>query len=244
MIRAAFALLLCSTAATAQDGVARLYGYGYDLDSGRYAFTEIIEQRLAGGQWVGGGTTYFDPDGREIGRKTLDFSRDPFVPVYRLDLSDGYAEAITDNGATIAMERRLPGAQPGRDTERKEGLLTADAGLPRLLRAHFAALARGEVLKFRVVAPSRLETFKFRARQVEDVQFEGKPARQVRVDMDSMLSLFAGPLHFTFDPESGKLLEFRGMTNVRNPATGDPFKVRISYYSTPPKDAPPLPPLK
>ena len=39
-----------------------------------------------------------------------------------------------------------------------------------------------------------------------------------------MLKLFAGPLSFTFDPESRRLLEFRGTTNVIDPATGQPFE--------------------
>ena len=52
------------------------------------------------------------------------------------------------------------------------------------------------------------------------------------------MSLLSGPLLFTFDPASRRLLEVRGTTNLLDPATGDPFKVRISYYSARPTDAP------
>lgn len=231
-------LAACATVAAATDGVTRFTGYAYHLDDGRYAFTEVIEQRFADGQWVGGSTTYYLPDGRAFGRKTLDFTRDPYVPAYRLELRGGYVEGIADNGEPIRMSRG-----PRSATASRSGLTAADAGLPRLLRAHFDALLRGEALPFRVVAPARLAVYQFRARRVEDVTFEGRPARRIQVDLDSMLKLFAGPLFFTFDPETRKLLEFRGTTNVLDPATGEPFKVRISYFTAAPGDAPALPPL-
>jgi hypothetical protein len=239
---AAIALLFCATAAPAQDSVARFYGYAYHLDSGRYAFTEVLEQRFVAGQWVGGRTTYFLPDGQEFGRKTLDFTGDPFVPVYRLELKESHVEAITDNGNPVAMRREHRGAVMAA-TVQKSGLTTADAGLPRLLRAHFEPLLRGDTLQFRVIAPTRLAAYQFRAARAADATFEGKPAVRIEVKLDSILNLFAGPLSFTFHPESRKLLEFRGLTNVIDPATDQPFTVRISYFSAPPGDVPVLPAL-
>jgi hypothetical protein len=238
----AAAMLLSASAAGAEDTVVRFYGYAYDLESNEYAFTEILEQRMANGQWVGGSTDYFLPDGREIGRKTLDFSRDPFVPVFRLTLGEGYAEGISDNGDPIVVTRESGGKMKSAKIG-KQGLIAADAGMARLLRAHLDSLQRGETLAFRVVAPSRLDAYRFRARRVADAAFEGKPAVRIQVEMDSMLKLVAGPLFFTYDPATLKLLEFRGVTNIRDPKTGEDFRVRISYYSVPPKEAPKLPPL-
>lgn len=233
-------ILLAAGAARAQDAVARFYGYGYHLDSGRYAFTEVLEQRMVDGQWVHGRSTYYLPDGGELGRKSLDFTRDPFVPVYRLALRGGYAEGISDNGNPVVMSLEA-GGKARRATLPKDGLTAADAGLPRLLRAHLDRLQRGETVAFSVIAPARLDRYRFRARNGGDVEFEGRKALSIQVDMDSLLRLFAGPLRFTFDPETEKLLEFRGPINVIDPATGEPFNVRVSYFSVPPRDAPPLP---
>lgn len=240
---AAVLLLSLAAGAGAQDAVVRSYGYAYHLDGGRYAFTEVLEQRESGGQWRHGRSLYYRPDGTELGRKTLDFSGDPFVPVYRLELGGGYVEGISDSGNPIAM-LLARGGKPRTASVAKDGLTCADAGLPRLLRAHLPALQRGETVAFRVVAPSRLDHYRFRARRAGDVTFEGRPAHRIQVDMDSMLKLFAGPLFFTFDPQSGRLLEFRGPTNVIDPATGEPFNVRISYFTVPPGDVPALPPIK
>lgn len=238
----AAALLSCACPTGAEDAVVRFYGYAFDLESNEYAFTEIIEQRMANGQWIGGSTGYVLPDGREIGRKTLDFSRDPFVPAFRLTLGDGYAEGISDNGDPIVVLRES-GGKTQHARIGKQGLIAADSGLARLLRAHLDSLQRGETLAFRVVAPSRLDAYRFRARRVADGVFEGKPSVRIQVEMDSMLKMLAGPLFFTYDPATLKLLEFRGVTNIRNPKTGEDFRVRISYFSVPPKEAPKLPAL-
>ena len=240
------ALLLCAVCqtASADDATRHFYGHAYDLDSNRYLYTEVHEQKLVNGTWMGGSTAYFMPDGTEFGRKTYDFANDPFLPVYRLDLSkEGYAEGITDNGVAIVMSRQPVGKKAETGSAKKDGLVAADTGLPRLLAAHFDELMRGATLKFRIAAPSRLDTFKFRAKRIADSSFEDQPAVRFQVDMDSMLNMFIGPLVFTFDPEQKRLKQFSGTTNVRDPATGKDYKVRIAYYSNPPKDAGKLPPL-
>lgn len=215
-------------------------GYAYDLDSGKYLYTEVHQQRVVDGQWAGGSTDYVFPDGTRFGRKTYDFAGDKFLPTYTLDLvTEGYAEAIAGNGANIEMSRRRAGQKVETASVEKNGLVAADTGLPRMLLANWDTLVKGEKLKFRIAAPSRLDTFKFKAKRIEDTTFEGKPAVQIQVDMNSMLNMFIGPLLFTFDPEDKRVKEFRGTTNIRNPATGADYKVRISYYATRPEDAPP-----
>jgi hypothetical protein len=121
--------------------------------------------------------------------------------------------------------------------------MASDSGFTTLLLAHFDALLRGETLHFRIVAVSRFDSYKFRANRAADVTFEGKPAVCIQSEIDSMLKLFAGPLRFCFDAGSRKLLEFRGPTNVRDPATGKTYDVRISFASTAPKEAGKVPPL-
>lgn len=238
LLAVALLLLACSAGA----GDPRVLGYVYDLETDRYLYTEVHTQKRAGGKVVSSTIEYVKPDGARFGRKTIDFSKDEFVPVYRLDLGlEGYAEGISENGGPIIVTRQKPGAAPETATLPKGGTLAADAGLLRLLEAHYDALLRGETLAFRVIAPSRLDQYKFRARRADDATFEGKPAVRIQVDMDSMLKLFAGPLLFTFDAQDRQIREFRGPTNVRDPATGKDYHVRLAFYSTPPKDAGTLP---
>src|SRR5690606_34876273 len=117
--------------------------------------------------------------GRRLGGKSLDFSADPYVPTYRLDLPlEGYAEAVTAVGpASLQVERRR--AKDDAAVSRvltREGPTCADSGLHAFLVAHFERLMQGEALNLRMVVAGSLDQFRFRARRVEDTRFEERPA--------------------------------------------------------------------
>ena len=75
---------------------------------------------------------------------------------------------------------------------------------------------------------------------MDDTSFEGKPAVRFEVSLASFLGVFVDSLELTYDPDSKKLLEYRGIGNM----PGDDNKVypvRVSYYSERPGDLPPAP---
>ncbi|MBI2383905.1 MAG: hypothetical protein HYV18_07540 [Gammaproteobacteria bacterium] len=227
---------------------ARFYGYAYDLDSNRYIYTEVHEQRLDGDRWLGGGIRYHAPDGTLLGTKTLDFAADPFVPVYRLELRarGGYAEGVSAVGAdTVEMFRQDYGARRAATARRgKRAFDTADTGFHSLLRSQFDALMAGRTARFRFLVAGNLDAFKFRVWRVGDATFEGRPAVHFRAEPDTLLRLLADTLEVVYDPAQRRLLEYRGITDIHDPATGKPYNARIAYYTTLPADAPrPLPPL-
>ncbi len=88
-----------------------------------------------------------------------------------------------------------------------------------------------------------LDEFDFRARKVGDATFEGRPAVHIRVEPDSLLRWLVDPLDLTYEPVERKLVEYRGLSNIHDEATGKPYNVRIIYPTVPPADAPPLPGL-
>lgn len=232
-------------AAAAGQSTLRFYGYAYDLASNRFIYAERHEQQVRDGQWLGGSIAYYDGAGREMGRKQLDFSRDPYIPVYRLDLpAGGYYEGIREEGGRWTLYRRDSRAAPERsEALKREGATAADSGFHSIIRAHLDRIVEGEALRFRMAVAGQLDTFRFVVRRKGDTEFEGKPAVLLEAAADSLLSLLSEPLQLTYDPKEGRLLEYRGLTNVHNPATGEAYTARISYYSTPPADAPKLPAL-
>lgn len=231
-------LLAMMLPAQAQDTVLRFYAYAYDLDSGKFLYTETHHQKVVGGKWVSGGMSYWLPDGSLLGSKTLDFANDPYVPTYHLDLvKEGYTEDITDNRDQIVMQRHKPGKAVETETVKKEGMMVADSGFHNFLVAHFDELAGGATLKFRFAAAGELDTFKFRAHRIEDASFEGKTGVQFLVEPNSFLRFLAGPLRLLYDPATKRLMEYRGISNVHDPATGKPYNVRIAFYSKPPPEA-------
>lgn len=246
--RAAVAsLLLVATALPvgAEPSTLKLRGYAYDLKTNKFLYTELHEQRVDGDRWLGGTTRYIGPDGQQIAFKTLDFSSDPCVPVYRLEITTrgGYMEAITKvTPAGIEMERRDYGSNKVEKASiARPPLVAADSGFHVFLRQHFQELFDGKTVPFVFAVASHLDGFKFRAVRIADTTFEGRPAVRFEVKLDSLLSWLADPLEVTYDPVQRKLLEYKGVANLHDPATGKPYNARIIYPSSPPADAPPLP---
>jgi hypothetical protein len=236
---------LLAAPAAAQETL-KFHGYAYDLASGKFLYTELHEQKIVDQRWLGGSIAYFAPDGSELGHKTLDFSQDPFVPLYRLELKarGGYMEGITAVGAErIEMEKRGYGAREvERASLKRAPAIAADSGFHSYVREVFPRLLAGERVSFVFAVAGNLDGYKFRARRIEDATFEGKPAVRFRVEPDSLLRWLVDPLELTYEPGQRKLLEYRGVSNIHDPATGKAYNARIIYPSTRPADAPALPP--
>jgi len=229
----------------AQDGEHTFRGYAYDLESGKFLYTEIHKQVIAGDRWLGGTIDYYAPDGSQIGHKSLDFKQDPYVPVFRLDLNigGGYMEGITAVGAErIELQKKGYGTNRVRtESIERRGAMAADSGFHSFLRDRFADLVAGKTVPFTFAVAGELDSYKFRARRVEDGTFEGKPAMHFKVEASTLLRFVAPHLEVLYEPGQRKLLEYRGISNVHDPRTFEPYTVRITYPSTRPADAPPLP---
>ncbi len=241
------ALILFSGMAGAEDGVHQFYGHAYDLKTGKYIYTEVHEQRIEKDLWTAGSIAYFAPDGSMLAYKTLDFSQDPLIPVYRMDMKkSGYMESITSAGSSIVMAKRVEkGAPEEREEITKKPPMVADSGFHSFLVANFPSLLAGKKLNFKFVVAGNLDAFKFSAQRIEDGRVDGKVVSRFRIKPDSMLSLLVDPLEVSYDVASKKLVEYRGISNVHDPVTGKAYVARIIYPATPPADAPKsLPPLK
>lgn len=240
------ALMLAAGSSRAESQTLHFYGYAYDLRSGKYLYTEVYREEIDKDRWISGHTSYYDADGNKLGEKTLSFASDPYVPVYTLSLpAVGYSEGISavgPDGVQMFKESREGGRQTG--SVPKQDPMAADSGFHSFLYDHMPQLVAGQTLRFRFAAAGQLDSYNFRARKIGETTFEGRPAIQLKVDPDSLLRFLVDPLILTYDPHSRQLLEYRGISNVINPATGKPYNARIAYYSKPPDDAPKnLPPL-
>jgi hypothetical protein len=234
-----------SAGAAGPEGNQTFRGYAYDLDSGKFLYTEIHKQTISGDRWLGGTIDYYAPDGSQIGHKTLDFSQDPYVPIYTLTLATGggYMEGITALSADrIEMEKKGYNTDKARKASvKRSGAMVADSGFHSFLRDRFADLVAGKTVKFTFVVSGELDTFKFRARRIEDGTFEGKTAVRLKVEPDTLLRLLADPLEIMYEPTQRRMLEYRGVSNLHDPKTFEAYHVRIVYPSAPPPDAPALP---
>lgn len=221
-----------------QDAV--FFGYAFDAESGEYLYTERHEQRVKDGRWIAGSIEYFDAQGEKLGRKEMDFRANPYIPEYTLELESGYAEGIRDVGESRATMWKRPA---GTDNEQTEVLdvqdaMAADSGFHSLIYDNLDAILEGETKKFRMAVAGNLSDYSFRVRKIGETEFQGREAALLKVEAATLLRFIAPSLQLTYAPDSGQLLEYKGLSNVHDPATGEPFEdVRISYFSEPPEGA-------
>lgn len=236
----AVAALWFAATTCAAERVESFRGYAFDLDSGRFLYTEEHRQRYDGARWRGGEIRYVDARGVELAHKTLDFSANRYVPVYRLEMpGDGYLEGITAvSGGEVELVKREHRDAPLRQRRIKlDGTVAADAGFNSLLLDHFDALLRGETLAFRFIAAGRLDAYRMRVRRLADTRFEDRPAVQLQVEPDSLLRLLVPSLQLVYDPQQRRLLEYRGPSNAHDPVSGVSWNVRVSFFARPPPEA-------
>ena len=239
-------LLLLAAAAGATQASEAFYGYAYDLASGKYLYTEVHSPVFEGGKEVASTIRYYTPDGKEIGKKTLDYRADAYVPKFRFDLpGEGYAEAITGNGETIDMLKISgKGKEKRKSIPRAEGLNAADSGFNHAVQDNLAKLVKGEAVNFKFAVAGQLDSYRFKISKVGSGVFEGKPAVKLLVQADSLLRYVAPDLNLLYDADAKRLREYKGVSNIHDPASGKAYNARIVYFAKPPEDAPKnLPPL-
>ncbi len=236
-LAAAAALLHAPAAARPEAEVVqeRFQGVARGRD-GAVAYLEEHLVRRAGERPLDAVTTYRTPSGEVLGVLRTDFSRDPFAPDYAFeDRRGGASEAVTVTAAgttLVAGSRRRtlpPPAAAGR-------VLVAGQGLDRLVRARLGELERGGVLHVDFAIPSRQASYPFRVRALPAPA--GSATLPVRVEIDAwVLRLFASALDCDYDRATGRLLRYRGLSNLRDEAGENP-QVTITYQYEP---APPGP---
>ena len=244
LTRAGAALLLATTASTLRAEGA-FYGYAYDLESGKYLYTEVHQPRFENGREVASTIRYYTPDGKQMGHKTLDYRADPYVPKFRFDLpGSGYAEGITANGESITLLKISGNGKPKLKTIVRDGFTAADSGFNHALQDSLGKLLKGETVNFRFAVAGQLDSYRFKISKIGEGSFEGKPAVKLLVRADSLLRFIAPDLNVLYDAAGKRLLEYRGVSNIHDPATGKAYNARIAYFTKPPADAPKnLPPL-
>ncbi len=218
------ALVLVAPGDARANAVERFSGTARGPD-GAVLYLEEHVVELEGGRPRSAVTTYRAPAGEEIAELRTDFSADPFAPSYTFDdFRTGETEAVSVGEREVRLDahgRSRTVARPAR--------LATGQGLARLVRDRLAALARGESLRVDYAVPGRLGTYEFRVRARDA---DGDRVR-VRVELASfLLRLVAPELDVEYDRASGRLLRYRGASNLSF-GDGDNPRVEITYAYPP-----------
>lgn len=202
----------------------------HDLKTGRVVYTESYDVQVENGRWVSGTTRYFLPNGTPIGERKFDFSSDRYIPLYTLDQSNvGYREGITHIDAKhvdvfVVRDGRRHAASLPRVRD-----MVADCGSQPFVIDHLDQLEAGRTLHFTLVVPGKTDSFRLRARKLAEVDVNGRRVMRVRIELDSLLRLFLPPLELTIDPDTKRVLEYSGITNLKDPATRRAYSAKITF---------------
>lgn len=225
--------------APTQSGTRCFNGYAYTLEGGDYRYTEHHEQQLSGGEVTSWDVDYIGVDGKQIATKHMEFGSNDTVPTYTMKIAaDGYREGIRRDGDQWVMFRRNS-ANAKEETESfsiKEPM-AADSGFNVLVRKNFGELMSGQTVPFNFAAAGRQSVIKLRASKTDTTRFEDSEAVVFTAELDMFLvNYFVDSLRLTYDPDSKRLLEYRGIGNMHNDA-GDVYPVRVTYASEMPEAA-------
>ncbi len=208
----------------------KLRGEAYALDEDRLLYYELHEYEYADGRPVSARVEYRLPDGKLIGQKTLDYRPSPYVPAFHTELLDGrYVEGLKHlDGELLVYQRK---GENGKLKSRRispTDAMAADAGFNNYVFKRFDELLQGEEVSFDFVAPGRLAAIGFDARQIGSSQLGTTPVVEFKVELSSFLSLFIDPLVLSYDPDTRQLIQYEGLSNVRD-ESGELYRVRIRY---------------
>lgn len=168
-------------------------------------------------------TEFLSPAGAVVQRTEGVFNAGTLAPLswHLDDLRSGEAERIERHGETIELRYRLTGKDTLDSTTltARHDLVFTPTVEPLILRDWDRLLA-GKTVSFRLLVPSRLDSYSFRIQRDTTPALQ-QPGRVVlRMEPDSwFVRRLVDPLYFVFDAQAPHALrEFRGRSSIRTDA--------------------------
>jgi hypothetical protein len=176
---------------------------------------------------------YEDPRGELIAEKLVRYGESPLAPSFAMtDFRIGLREgAEVDSGEVVLFSGPLDERDRGRSVKRPQ-VAVIDAGFDAFMRENFSEVAEGRNLEFDFAVPAVGRFFKFRLVPHGRVEYRGEEALSIKMKpANRLLRLLVDPIDLVYGLD-GRLLEFRGLSNVCDD-NGDRYKARIVFKYPP-----------
>lgn len=207
-------------------------GTAFDPDSGAVLYHESHFVALKGDVARERFVLYRCPDGQPFARKRVETRfGTPWLPAFGLeDERLGYAEGLRGDGPELEVYvRESRGKALKRDVISQAPVsLVADAGFDAFVRDHWDELLAGQSVPLYFLVPSRLDYLSFKVKKVGEETIEGRRAQRLRLALGGLLGLFVSGIDVVYDDQTRVLMQFRGLTNVRDPK-GSNYVARIDF---------------
>lgn len=174
---------------------------------------------------------YHSPHDEIIARKSLTCPSDSSSPDFLMeDLRDGYQEGVHyERGAHRAFFRQSAQHETKQKRLNPSEPVVIDTGVNQFIQQNWDALVQGKVRKFNFIVPRRLDYFRFRLEKIDQsflfnrstVTFRAAPAQIV-------LRFLAAPIDVVYDLDTKQILQYLGISNMRN-ENDENLTVKIIY---------------
>ncbi|MBV71821.1 MAG: hypothetical protein CMH52_10825 [Myxococcales bacterium] len=210
--------------------VREILGEAKGLKTGQPAYQVKAQETWMGPRQARFSAQYIDPQGRVRMTRQVVHHTDPLIPDERVEhpLTGKLTQTTRiKTGVRLSYRKKAGVATRSVVVSPPRPYLTG-AGLSPYLSSKRDALMKGETLRFVMLAPSRLDWYRFRARKSR-----AHPAQPgqflVAVDTDAaVLRLFVSTMYFWFDTRTGGLMRYDGPVSVEDD-DGDMLNVRIDF---------------
>ena len=221
-------------AVPAQAEAFRFIGDAFDPTGQTLLYTETHEVDLdEAGEYRRASVSYDGPNGQPIAFKKLNYSVERLRP--ELDFTDfRTAQQVTvqHNGRAMLLQTKTMSdlQQVNIPVEEEPKLTVVDAGFDQLVGRYWEQLKAGEDIEFEVLALSRASLISFRVYRTslseQHVELAIAPANW-------LIRLLMDPIALKYDRQTGRLLEYQGVTNIQASVDGevseDNFTAWIKY---------------
>jgi hypothetical protein len=202
----------------------------HDVQTDRVLFTEQYDVQVDNSRWISGTTRYVLPSGQQIAERKFDFANDRYLPIYSLDQTnpeyrEGVAKIEKDK---VDVYQFRDGKQQKASLDRVKDIV-ADCGSQAYVVDHLDELQAGKTLHFTLVVAGRVDSFRLRVAKVKDAEINGTRGIRMRIELDSVLSMVLPPIELVIDPASRRVLEYTGITTVKDPTTKKSYTARIVF---------------
>ncbi|MDF3818481.1 hypothetical protein P3G55_01140 [Leptospira sp. 96542] len=209
----------------------RYFGKAYDLQTGKYIYSDNHEEYYNNGKHQYSKINYKDASGKLFGTKRIDFSKNPELPTFKTeDFRDGYLEGADVSGTSVRLF-----AKRKKDDDLMEKTYTPktpavmDGGFDYFVRNHWDELSKGDRKRFHFVTPIQLDDYLFAVEKIKDGEWKGRKALFLKLEIDNfVLKRIVKPFLLVYDYQTRRILQFDGLSNI-NDENGKSLKVKIVY---------------
>lgn len=199
--------------------------------NGELIYIEKHEVVLLNGRVSKATTQYFDDRDKLIGILSSDFSKSLTSPEYVFeDKRHGDFHGIRIKDGQLFMFNREDGKEESRALDQATNsneLFVGCQGLHYYLRDHMDSVRAQRNLPVKFLIPGNLDYYNF-IMNYEEESKDGAVDFEIKIE-NWFLRLFAPSLNVTYDPKTGRLVRYKGLSNIKN-ARGKLQNVEITYF--------------